>query len=293
MVWSGDILLMYALVGFLLLIWARTPARRLWKWGLVFYLAPIVLIWLGAWGISMALQSPQGPEMMAEFEAGRARLMVDIAAGEAVYRDGSWLEASRWRLHEIWALYGTGGAIFFIPTVLGMFLIGASFARAGIFHSPDANRRVFVRMMVIGYAVGIPCAVYLGLNAEKMDMIVLTIASAQLMTVASVASLALCLAYIGTLMVLLRGAKTGAWLLKLAPAGRMALTNYLTHSVVFTLLFYGYGFGLYGEYARFATTLMALTLYAGQVWFSGWWLARHRMGPMEWLWRTATYGRRL
>ncbi len=292
-IWSGDILLTYALVGFLLLLWAKTPARRLWKWGVGFVVFPVVLMWLGGWSIEIALQSPGAADVTAQFKANAQALASDIAAAERIYTEGSWVDAVAWRVHEVYSLYiGSGGTIFFIVGILGMFLIGASFARGGVFHAPDANRRVFVRMTVLGYLVGIPCALYTGMHAGDLDFMMPSYTTAKAFSAATVANFALCLAYVGTIVLLLRSASAGRALMRLAPAGRMALTNYLTHSIVFTLLFYGYGLGLWGEFGRFATTLMAIALYAGQVWVSAWWLARHRMGPTEWLWRTATYGHR-
>jgi uncharacterized protein len=65
----------------------------------------------------------------------------------------------------------------------------------------------------------------------------------------------------------------------------MALTNYLMHSVVATTLFYGYGFGLYDKLSATESTLLALVILAAQIALSKLWLSRHRMGPMEWLWR--------
>lgn len=287
LVWSGDILLTYALVGFLLLFFAHTPVRRLWKWGVFFFLVPTLMMWLGAFSIQSAMDTPRGAELIAGFDADRERVLADIARGELVYAAGTWWEAVQWRAYELSFMYGH--IVFFAPSILGMFLIGAAFGRAGAFSSLDAHQRLFRRMVVYGYGVGIPAALVWGVYGLELEMMFPTIEGATLMTVAAVANMALCLAYVGTLMVLLRSGQV--WLLRLAPVGRMALTNYLMHSVVFTLLFYGYGAGLYGEFGRAATTLMALALYAFQIWFSGWWLERYRIGPMEWLWRTLTYGR--
>ena len=77
----------------------------------------------------------------------------------------------------------------------------------------------------------------------------------------------------------------------LAPVGRMALTNYLLQSVVGTLVFYGYGAGYWGM-ARSWQVVLVTVVFALQVAFSHWWLARYRFGPMEWLWRWLTYGTR-
>lgn len=290
LIWSGDILLIYGTVGFLLLLFTRTPARRLWKWGVALLLFPVALMWLFALGIQVVLSMPDASaEMLAGIETGRVALLADLARGEAVYTAGTWWEAVQWRVHEWRSLYLGGGFLFFVPLVLGAFLIGAAFGRAGVFSDLAGNQPLFRRMMWVGYAVGLPGAIVWGMHAPGMDTFMPSYGGAALFTLSIVVNISLCLAYIGTLMVLLH--RGHAWLMRLAPVGRMALTNYLMHSVVFTLVFYGYGFGLYGEYGRAVATLMALALYGFQVWFSGWWLARHRMGPMESVWRTLTYGR--
>ena len=72
----------------------------------------------------------------------------------------------------------------------------------------------------------------------------------------------------------------------------MALTNYLTQSLVFALLFYGYGFRLFGRLDPKTTAAFGVAFYGGQLWFSVWWLKHYCFGPFEWLWRSMTYGRR-
>ena len=77
---------------------------------------------------------------------------------------------------------------------------------------------------------------------------------------------------------------------RLAAVGRMALTNYLMHTLVFTTLFYSYGGGFYGKASPAVSLLLALAIYAIQIPLSRYWLARFRFGPVEWLWRSMTYG---
>lgn len=76
---------------------------------------------------------------------------------------------------------------------------------------------------------------------------------------------------------------------RLAAVGRMALTNYLTQSILGTLLFYGYGVGLFGKLDRPELWLIVLAIWALQLWYSPIWLARFRFGPAEWIWRSLTY----
>jgi uncharacterized protein len=76
----------------------------------------------------------------------------------------------------------------------------------------------------------------------------------------------------------------------LAAAGQMALTNYLTQSVILSLLFFGYGLGMFGRLDAAPGALIGVVLYAAQLAFSRAWLRRYRFGPVEWLWRSLTYG---
>ena len=67
--------------------------------------------------------------------------------------------------------------------------------------------------------------------------------------------------------------------------------NYLTQSVIFSALFYGFGFGLFGRLGSAVAALLGLVVFAAQLAASDWWLERFRFGPTEWLWRSLTYGR--
>jgi uncharacterized protein len=72
----------------------------------------------------------------------------------------------------------------------------------------------------------------------------------------------------------------------------MALSNYLMQSLICTTIFYSYGLGLFGSVGRATGLGLAVGIYAAQVAFSVWWLNRFQFGPMEWLWRSLTYGKR-
>jgi uncharacterized protein len=97
-----------------------------------------------------------------------------------------------------------------------------------------------------------------------------------------------CLGYVGLVVVMLHSAGPLSRIRVLAPAGRMALTNYLMQSLICMTWFYGFGLGHWGL-PRAQQVLFVLVIYALQIAFSHWWLARFRYGPMEWLWRGFTY----
>jgi uncharacterized protein len=110
------------------------------------------------------------------------------------------------------------------------------------------------------------------------------------MAVYFLAAPALTLAYAAMLLKLLQG-PAAALVKPLAWNGRMALTNYLMHSVIFTLVFYFFGLGLFGKTSVVQGFLMALGLWLLQIPLSKWWLSGHAMGPAESVWRRLTYGK--
>jgi len=89
--------------------------------------------------------------------------------------------------------------------------------------------------------------------------------------------------------------RTDAWrhrLQPLAAAGRMALSNYITQSIICTLIFYSYGLGLFGQVGAFVGLVISVTIWLVQLGVSVVWLKRFRYGPLEWAWRSLTYGKR-
>jgi uncharacterized protein len=97
------------------------------------------------------------------------------------------------------------------------------------------------------------------------------------------------LGHVGLVLLLWRSGAFTAAFRRLAAVGRMAFTNYLTQSLICMLLFTGVGFGLYGQLARHQLYYVVAAIWIVQLLWSPWWLARFRYGPFEWLWRSLTY----
>ena len=289
-IWTGDILFTYAMAGFFLLLFATSAPATLWRWGLAFIVLPVAMVWLGVISIQAAVSSPEGSSMLDDMLAHQGHTELLINQGHQLYATGGFIDVMQFRLAEIAILYQVGNFIFVLMTIVGTMLIGASLARSGVFTRPAEHPKLLRLMLVAGILIGLPSALYTGLAGLSANMLMPDYTTATTFTVRTLANITLCLTYMATLALLFTHvAGIRRLLLKLAPAGRMALTNYLAHSIVFTSLFYGYGFGLYGHYGRFSTTLMAVALFAGQLAFSHWWLQRYQYGPLEWIWRCAIY----
>src|SRR6185437_13276031 len=104
-------------------------------------------------------------------------------------------------------------------------------------------------------------------------------------------SVMVALGHVGALLLIYKAGMLTWLTTRLAAVGRMALSNYLTHSIVCTTIFYGYGFGLFGTINRTGLAAIVLAIWIFQLIISPIWLEHFRFGPAEWLWRSLTYWR--
>ena len=160
LIWSGDILLTYSLLGFvLLLFFRRTPVSRLPKWGIALYLLPLALGWLWALGISAAAQDPAAAAEVEKGLAEQGRQMAAMAeAQRQAYGAGTWLQAVGQRAAD------TGMMVMFIVfgggLILGMFLFGAWFVRSGAIRDVESRLPLYRRLRNLGFGIGLPLALW-------------------------------------------------------------------------------------------------------------------------------------
>lgn len=289
LIWSGDILMSYALLGFvLLLFFRRTPVSRLPKWGIAACLLPLLLLWLWAASVQMAQNDPQAA---AEMQKGMAKQGQDILAmiesQRQAYGSGTYLQAVAQRSADVgFMLFGL---MFFGPMVLGMFLFGAWFVRSGTIRDPGTRLPLFRRLLTWGLVLGLPLMLWSVWTHPTSSFSEMSLGSAAAQTAGQIANILMCFAYFSAIVLLMQRPAWRARLNWIAPAGRMALTNYLMQSVICTLVFYGYGLGYFEQLPRAWQPVFVLAVFVLQVLLSRWWLSRFRYGPMEWLWRWLTY----
>jgi uncharacterized protein len=282
LMWIGDILLAYGISALFLLalMWLRGRAALVVGALLYVGIAGLML----AWGAAMTAL----PEsVLAAVQQEMVAMAADGAQAAAVYRDGSFTEIFGQRIED-YLSYMMTPLVFQIPMMIGVFLIGSWLVGTGRLADPTAHRGFFAKLAIGGVVLGglgVAGAAAIGTHFDLVEQFAeSTLATALNM----LASLPMALGYFG-LFVLAAVGPAGRWLSVLAPAGRMALTNYLMQSLVASLVFYGYGLGLFGEVGRATQVGFVVAVFAAQVAFSHWWLARFHHGPMEWLWRAGTY----
>ena len=290
LLWSGDILVTYALMGLVLgLCFRGTPQSRLPKWGVALMLLPIgFTLLMGLLGTAMQA-APE--EARAGFEqalaAQGAQMDAQIEAQRLAYGSGTFAEATAQRVDDFISMVGF--IVIFGAFILGLFLVGAWFTRSGAIAHPQAHARLFWRLRWVALPVGLAMVLASYWLEPTMDFARLDLVASTAQSLQMLGGAVMALGYLAWFVHGLQSPVLGRWLGLLAPAGRMALTNYLMQSLVCTTIFYGYGLGYFEQLPRAWQPLFVLALFAGQVALSHWWLARFRFGPMEWLWRAATY----
>lgn len=282
LVWSGDILVSYALLSLLLPAFGEAPRRWLpWLAAAVYLCAPALVMALGALGSLMqAVPSASAHWQQQMAQAGEAVQQMDQAQRQA-FGSGSYTQATAQRLRDFGATLQ--GLLVNGPSIFGMFLLGAWFVRSGAIVQPAQSARLFawLRWAALPAGLGLMLASYA--LSPWMDPSRLDLRSSSAFSLALLANALMCLGYLAWVL------RAGARLRWLAPAGRMALSNYLLQSLVCTGIFYGYGLGWFERLPRVWQVPFALVLFALQALASSWWLRHFRFGPMEWLWRSVTY----
>jgi uncharacterized protein len=288
LIWMGDILLLYALLGFVMLLFRNCRPRTLLIWCLIFLLVPVAMTFM------FATASAANPEAAANIQKNFAESNEKLRTlGESalrVYPSGTYAEITTQRTWEYNTLFSF--MMFFGPGVLAMFLLGLWAGKTGLFQNIAAKLDFFRRVMWIGLAIGLPGSIFAVWAMLEAGMMTPTFLSATATLVATFANPALSAFYVSGLILLFHHPTWRPRLEPLRNAGRMALTNYLMQSLICTTIFYGYGLGYFGKIGPRWLPLFVIAIYAMELAWSHRWMQRFQFGPAEWVWRTLTYAKR-
>lgn len=290
LLWAGDILVFYALFGFLLILFRKSSNRKVIGWAIGIALIPTILN--GMMTLLFGFMS-NIPEAREAIEAGIQQRMDSmnqlLANASAAYTSGSFGEMVSMRFAEYGALLP--GIVFFYPVVLSMFLVGMWAARNRIIADYNKNLPFFRKTFWWGLGIGLAGNIIYVIAYQNANMATQDIWAWLYATFHTIGGIALGTSYVSAVVLLFAYGKA-TWLVKwLSPVGRMALTNYLMQSLITAILFMGWGFGLFGKIEIWQGILLTLAIFTIQIPLSKWWLNRYKFGPMEWLWRTLTYGK--
>lgn len=294
LIWSGDILVLYAVCGMLVF-----PA---WRWStralvtaaaalMALQLALGVLDYTDARRFEAAAAAPgASANVRAQWASYRAALApppAQAAAEIAAYR-GGWRTAQPERA-AVTREMQTKVLPAMIPETIALMLAGMALFRSG-FLSGGWPRRRYRAVAVAGFAICIP--LYLPIVAwvtgTRFDPVVLLLTEPLHLALLRPA---LAVAEAAALILFVTSGTAPGLSARLAAAGQMAFSNYLGTSIVCILLFHGYGLGWFATLERWQLYPVVLAIWAVMLLWSSWWLDRFAFGPCEWLWRSMARGR--
>ncbi len=278
----GDILILYAVLGMVLLLFRGWSNRALLIGGLTLVLLPPI-----AAGIAEAVTGAPLPNLAGLSPAAADAL---LPATAPIYRGASFGAYVLANLRYYVDRYGTDTSYVaqYHFEVLGLFLLGLWTARNRVLVEIDRWRPLLRRLAWWGIPVGL---VLSAIHATRRMGIETHGAAYGLVTAGFAGLPILAFGYIGVLAQWLSSHGGSGAQRALAPMGRMALTGYLASNAIGSFVWDGWGLGMMGKWNIAAINLFALALFAGLCLFSAGWMSLFRFGPAEWLWRTLTYGR--
>ncbi len=282
---TGDILIVYALLGLLLIPFRRLKTRTLVIIGLllVFNLPGLLL------NIAQVSAPPPTPEQLAAREEFGAQFLQAAQRLFEIKQSGSLAEMVPINLtHGLLSKFAFMIFSGRLWITFGLFLLGMVAGRLEIFRDTEANRAFFRRLLWPAAGVALVTTIVEIVHpsgAFQMNSVVDLLASFSFV----VQQISLSAFYVAAVTLLYWRRPSSGLLPALAPLGRMGLTTYLGQSAFGLLLFYGLGFGMLGKLGAAAAVGASIAFYILQILMAQAWMTRFRLGPVEWLWRSLTY----
>ncbi|MEI5906493.1 DUF418 domain-containing protein [Bacillus spongiae] len=271
LIWSGDILINYALFGMILLVMLRWSGKILLILGIVLFFIPQLLI-SGLFLLSYFVE----PNQMLYFTDMKA-----VENAVTAYSTGSFMDIFSQRYKDWFLVNGPMNLPFLLLSILPMMMIGAGASKLNMLQRARAMKRVWVAILIVTLTIGIGIkALPFLIEANYSFAIIQDLLGGPFLSVA----------YAAIIVLLSMNNVMNKILRPFAKAGKMSLTIYLSQSIIGTFIFYSYGLGLYGEVTLITGAWLVVGIFLIQVILAEIWLSRFQYGPMEKLWRTLTYG---
>ncbi|WP_396589945.1 DUF418 domain-containing protein [Allomuricauda sp. R78024] len=280
--YAGDILTVYALLGILLIPFYKINSK--WILGIV----TLLFLGLGRYIVFFFTKgenlfgnmdiTPDNPMVLEYYSTLKNGALLDVFSANSY---NSHLN----KMNFQFGVFGRGYVTY------GFFLLGLYIGRTGFFQNYEKHKklikRTWISSLVLFVVSGALMAVTFGSMGENVtfDKWIAMFG----LTAMDLNNVAVTFILISVFIILYKRTKPQKWLVKFAPYGKMALTNYFFQSVIGTFLLFGWGMGYIGELRNTYTFGIAILVIAMQMLLSKWWLNKFRYGPLEWLWRSATF----
>ncbi|MDR1501807.1 MAG: DUF418 domain-containing protein [Prevotella sp.] len=272
----GEILVLYALLGYVMIAVCRLSTRTIAVIAVILLLQPL------EWGqIIYAVINP-GYVINAEFDGPYWEIV------NTVQKEGSFLEMCK---TAIWTgnIANMGWMLLHgrVTQTAALFMIGMLIGRSNVFIYSEKNMKLWIKVFIAVTLAFFPIYGLIAVLPDFIDREAILVPSILILkSLSNIAFTGILFAGVILIYYLTRFKHV---LHQLAPYGRMSLTNYLSQSLIGGFLFYNWGLGLYRYTGITACFLMGIGMFLIQFFFCRWWLRTHRQGPLEWLWKKATW----
>ncbi len=290
LLWEGDILVLYALIGMLLPLFRKCSDKTLLTWVAVLIVSPLLF---DVMSVLFHYTNGNFIETIAKTIDKETGLPTDDSFNQYLYsKSDAWQHWRNWQASGYLYRYAYLLDSNRIPKVLGMFLLGFYAGRKMIYINLENYSSLFKKLRRWGFIIGIPAAIactgfeIFGKGIPNSMGLAHTLFYA-------ISVVPLSLAYTSVVCLHWIKKKGNSRLKMLAPMGRMALTNYLVQTIIGITFYYGVGLNLGGNIGPAYFIPIGLCVYALQIAYSNWWFKHFNFGPMEWIWRQLTYGKKL
>lgn len=301
LLWHGDILYPYAIFGLLLFPFRKASINNL-------IIIGCLLISIGVWwdvsdynsdleiqkaGVEAEVMKNKGKELSGSQEKDLKewdkfsikKTPEEVSEYVEKMHQGYWAIATeKIKLNQF--MQTNLPYRIWIWDILSYMLLGMAFFKLRIFHG-ERSKAYYLVMLVAGYLFGLTINYLETTMVLESDFDKLTMHKAGMSY--QIGRLFTTIGHIGLFMLFIKSGILGLFQKALAAVGRMALTNYLMHSVITSILFYGFGFALFGTLQRYELYYIVAGIWIFQLIFSPIWLKYFHYGPVEWLWRSLTY----
>jgi uncharacterized protein len=282
LLWYGDILFKYGVCALLAFVFRHARPRRLLTVGIIIFSVSFFLYLFFGW--SVRYWPRESYQQNLEFwEPSEETVSHEISAYQ-----GSWLAQMGHRAHSALRHQTLVFVIRSFWRILGLMLVGMALFKWGVL-TAARSRRFYLIAMVLGLCIGLPLVFY-GIRENFAHDWTMPYSLFYGLLYNYWGSVFVSLAYISAVMLICKAVRTGLVAKAFAAVGRMAFTNYIVQTLICTTIFYGHGLGLFGQIERQEQILIVFAVWAFQLVGSPVWLRYFRFGPLEWLWRSLTYG---
>lgn len=284
LLWIGDILVWYSLSGVVAYLFWRVRPGWLAFWAIAVLGFGALLYAFFQWSIQFWPQ--EALQNNAQWWSPPADV---IQHRVEVYRS-DWLTQMSERVPTAIAMHTFIYLVYGLWRSLGMMLAGMALMKWGVL-SNARSRGFYVKLAVIGLLVGLPITAW-GMWENYSHNWAMEYSQFGGHLFVYWGAVAVALGYIGLAMLWFGSGLMSGFKKALSRVGRTAFSCYILQTLICTTLFYGHGFGLYGQVPRWGQLLIVVGVWIVVILFANLWLNRFRYGPLEWLWRTLTYGKR-